>query len=101
MGQITTAQALRAQLMAPEPIQRVNAMHALELELDETLQDDVARELEEFAARGIPYYAPEDPHYREWVGKAVGYWEKLHAPHVVPCMTARTRRATRAKGRQG
>ena len=31
MGQITTAQALRAQLMAPEPIQRVNAMHALEL----------------------------------------------------------------------
>ena len=74
MGQITTAQALRAQLMAPEPIQRVNAMHALELELDETLQGDVARELEEFAARGIPYYAPEDPHYREWVGKAVGYW---------------------------
>ncbi len=101
MGQITTAQALRAQLMAPEPIQRVNAMLALELELDESLQGDVARELEEFAARGIPYYAPEDPHYREWVGKAVGYWEKLHAPHVVPCMTARTRRATRAKGRQG
>jgi len=93
MGSIT-AQTLRAQLMAPEPIQRVHALHALELELGDARHAEVAEELEAFAARGIPYYAPEEPTYREWVGKAVSYWEKLHAaPHPVPRMTARARRA--------
>jgi hypothetical protein len=80
MGQTTTAQTLRDQLMAPEPIQRVQALHTLELELGEAPHGAVADELEAFAARGIPYYAPEEPTYREWVGKAVGYWEQLHAP---------------------
>ena len=93
MGSITTAQTLRAQLMAPEPIQRVHALHALELELGDARHADVAEELEAFAARGIPYYAPEEPTYREWVGKAVSYWEKLQAPQPVPRMTARVRRA--------
>jgi hypothetical protein len=88
-----TAQTLRDQLMAPEPIQRVHALHALELELGEAPHGAVAEELEAFAARGIPYYAPQEPAYREWVGKAVGYWEKLHAAHSVPRMKARTRRA--------
>jgi hypothetical protein len=90
MGHKTTAQALREQLMAPVAIERVHAMHALELELEETPSCAVAEELEAFTARGIPYYAPEDPEYREWVAKAVSYWEKLHAePHSpVPCMTA-------------
>lgn len=93
MGQKTTAQTLRAQLMAPEPIQRVHALHALELEVVEA-PHAVAEELEAFAARGIPYYAPEEPAYREWVGKAVAYWEQLHAPKSVPRMTsARARRA--------
>ncbi|MBC7700486.1 hypothetical protein [Aquabacterium sp.] len=94
MGQKTTAQTLRAQLMAPEPVQRVNALHALELELVEASPHAVAEELEAFAARGIPYYAPDGPAYREWVGKAVAYWEQLHAPKSVPRMTsARARRA--------
>ncbi|MDE2402635.1 MAG: hypothetical protein KGL90_13315 [Burkholderiales bacterium] len=89
----TTSQTLRAELMAPEPIKRVHALHALELELDGAPQAALAQELEEFAARGIPYYAPDDPHYCEWVGKAVGYWEKLHETHTAPRMTARARRA--------
>jgi hypothetical protein len=90
MGHKTTAQALREQLMAPRAIERVHAMHALELELEDAPACAVAEELEAFTARGIPYYAPEDPQYREWVAKAVGYWEKLHAdPQVtVPSMTA-------------
>jgi len=90
MGHITNAQALREQLMAPQAIERVHAMHALELELEEAPACPVAAELEAFTARGIPYYAPDDPHYREWVAKAVTYWEKLHAqPHApVPSMTA-------------
>ncbi len=96
MGSTTTAQTLRAQLMAPEPIQRVHALHALELELSEA-PAAVAEELEAFAARGIPYYAPEEPAYREWVGKAVGYWEKLHAaPRAVPRMTVRSKGRVKA-----
>jgi hypothetical protein len=79
MGQKTTAQALREQLMAPRAIERVHALHALELELEVAPACAVAEELEAFTARGIPYYAPEDPQYREWVAKAVSYWERLHA----------------------
>lgn len=88
-----TAQTLREQLMAPEAIERVRAMHALELEVEETPQVELAQELEEFASRGIPYYAPEDPHYREWVGKAVSYWERLQAAPAAPArLTPRTLR---------
>lgn len=98
MHQKTTAQALREQLMAPRAIERVHALHALELELGEA-PIAVAEELEAFTARGIPYYAPEDPQYREWVAKAVGYWEKLHADDVaqppVPSMSAVKSRAGR------
>ncbi|MBI3384062.1 MAG: hypothetical protein HY019_18830 [Aquabacterium sp.] len=99
MGQKTTAQALRDQLMAPRAIERVHAMHALELELEEARANPVADELEAFTARGIPYYAPQDPEYREWVAKAVAYWEKLHAePHApVPRMSAAKVRGSRAK----
>jgi len=92
MSHKPTAQTLRAQLMAPEPIQRVHALHALELELSDA-PHAVAEELEAFAARGIPSHPPEEPAYREWVGKAVAYWERLHAPKAVPRMTsARARR---------
>lgn len=84
MGHKTTAQALREQLMAPKAIERVHAMHALELELEEAPSCAVAEELEAFTARGIPYYAPEDPEYREWVAKAVSYWERLHAEAQPP-----------------
>jgi len=97
MGHKTTAQALREQLMAPKAIERVHAMHALELELEESPSSAVAEELEAFTARGIPYYAPEDPEYREWVAKAVAYWERLHAEPQPPvaCMSAPTIRGRR------
>jgi hypothetical protein len=87
MGQKTTAQALREQLMAPQAIERVHALHALELELEDAPASAMAEELEAFTARGIPYYAPQDPDYCEWVAKAVAYWEQLHA---VPSKSART-----------
>lgn len=99
MGHKTTAQALRDQLMAPRAIERVHAMHALELELEEARSNPVANELEAFTARGIPYYAPEDPDYREWVSKAVRYWEQLHEEShgPVPRMTAAKVRGSRNK----
>lgn len=101
MGQKTTAQALREQLMAPKAIERVHGLHTLELELCEAPACAVAEELEAFTARGIPYYAPNDPEYRQWVAKAVSYWEKLHTEvqTPVPCMTASKVRGGR-KGKQ-
>ncbi|MEY4767028.1 MAG: hypothetical protein RI907_3701 [Pseudomonadota bacterium] len=70
-------QELRAKLMAPKALDRVHALHALEREADHA---DVAfaRELHAFTARGIPYYAPEDEAYQQWVDKAVAYWSRLH-----------------------
>ncbi|MFT3857594.1 MAG: hypothetical protein QM742_08895 [Aquabacterium sp.] len=79
MGQKTTAQALREQLMAPSAIDRVHALHALELALENAPTCPIAKELAAFTARGIPYYAPEDAHYCEWVAQAVKYLEKLQA----------------------
>jgi hypothetical protein len=78
MGQQTTAQALRQQLMAPRAIERVHALHALERELQARPDSAVARELSDFTARGVPYFAPEDSHYLAWVDKAVAFLDKLH-----------------------
>ncbi len=69
---------LRQQLMSPRAIERVHALHALEREAGHA-RAPVARELKTITARGIPYYAPADPAYLQWVNKAVGYWERLHA----------------------
>lgn len=74
------AAALRAQLMAADPMQRAMALHAIELELGSARGATVralAQEVEDFTARGIPFYAPDDGHFREWVARAVAYWERL------------------------
>lgn len=70
-------QDLRDQLMAPRAIDRVHALHALECEIGHA-SADLARELQAFTARGIPYYAPAEPAYLKWVDKAVAYWERAH-----------------------
>ena len=74
--------SLRAQLMAPDPMQRVMALHSLELELGQhaTVPDArLAGEVQKFAARGIPFYAPHGEHCRAWVHRVVDYWERLHS----------------------
>ena len=74
------AAALRAQLMATDPMQRAMALHAIELELSRghaASSRAFAKEVENFTARGIPFYAPRDRHFRDWVSRAVSYWEKL------------------------
>ncbi len=76
------AAALRAQLMATDPMQRAMALHAIELELERghaASSRAFAREVEHFTARGIPFYAPQDRHFRDWVTRAVSYWEKLRS----------------------
>lgn len=82
---VTDAASLRQQLTAADPMQRAMGLHALEIELARcggSLRSEAAR----FAERGIPYYALHDPHFQDWVGKAVSYWERLRSP-------VRTRRA--------
>ena len=96
MGQHITAQALREQLMAPQAIERVHGLRALELELAECPTAALARELEAFTARGIPYYAPQDPGYQAWVAKAVSYCERLNDKTAPAANAARhSRRAAR------
>ena len=77
---VTDSHSLRQQLTAPDPMQRAHGLHALEVEV-ERCEDRGAltQQASRFAERGIPYYAPNDPHFQDWVGKAVAYWEKLHA----------------------
>jgi hypothetical protein len=77
------ASILRERLMAPEPMPRIMALHALEEEIEHLQGSDastvaLAHAAARFVERGIPYYNLQDPHYQAWVGKAVSYWEKLH-----------------------
>jgi hypothetical protein len=76
---ITDSRSLRERLMAPDPMQRAIGLHALEMEAERCAQRGLTQEAAKFASRGIPYYALHDPHFNDWVGKAVSYWERLHA----------------------
>jgi uncharacterized membrane-anchored protein len=76
---ITDSRSLRERLMAPDPMQRAIGLHAIEVEAERCGQRGLPQEAARFAARGIPYYALHDPHFNDWVGKAVSYWERLHA----------------------
>jgi hypothetical protein len=77
--------ALRQQLLAPDPMQRAMALHALEVEVERGgPRLSLANEVTRFTERGIPYYALHDPHFRDWVSKAVSYWERLRAAPAAP-----------------
>ncbi len=96
MGHITTADALRDKLMAPRAIDRVHALHALERLSSQAPETALARELEAFTARGIPYYAPADASYLEWVDAAVALWEQVHKPRgTKPAKVARAPKAAK------
>jgi hypothetical protein len=71
---------LRRRLMAAEPMQRVAALHDLECQLERAAQPPGARlaqAVQEFVARGMPFYSSVDPHYLAWVDRAVEYWGRL------------------------
>jgi hypothetical protein len=92
MSALPTAAALdavilRQGLMAPEPMPRIMALHALEEEIGHLQGGDtacaaLASAAARFVERGIPYYNVQDPHYQAWVCKAVSYWEKLRSSAV-------------------
>jgi hypothetical protein len=78
-ARIDSAQ-LRNRLMATEPTLRVAALHALECEVERGAPPTSARlaqAIQEFVARGMPFYSSVDPHYLAWVERAVDYWERL------------------------
>ena len=67
--------SLRAQLMSDLPMQRIKALHLLEVQpTGGNTPEYVAAA--RFAARGIPFYSARDPHYLAWVDKAVGHWQR-------------------------
>lgn len=73
-----TPTELREQLLSPKATDRVHALHALEMAAEQA-DDGLSREMLTFAARGIPYYSPNDAAYRKWVDKALAYWKRAHA----------------------
>ena len=76
----TDCDALRQQLRAPDPMQRAMALHALEVEVERGgPRPSLANEVLRFTERGIPYYALHDPHFCDWVSKAVSYWQRLRS----------------------
>jgi hypothetical protein len=77
---IKDATQLRSSLMAAEPMPRTAALHALECELARKSHlrgTRLAQGIEEFVARGMPFYSSVDPHYLTWVEHAVQYWDRL------------------------
>lgn len=90
---------LRRRLMAAEPMQRVAALHDLECQLARAAQPPGARlahAVQDFVARGIPFYSSVDPHYLAWVDRAVDYWQRLQvrAESAGVALTAEPGRAT-------
>jgi hypothetical protein len=89
---VTDSTSLRQQLTAADPMQRAIGLHALEIEVERctcTGRGGLTQEVARFAARGIPYYSLQDPHFKEWVGKAVAYWEKLQAMRPAAAVMAK------------
>ena len=71
---VLDSNSLRQQLMSDHPMHRIKAVHALEVARAATPEQQAAVR---FASRGIPFYSAQDPHYRAWVDKAVGHWERV------------------------
>jgi hypothetical protein len=71
---VLDSNSLRQQLMSDHPMHRIKALHALEVARAATPEQQAAAR---FASRGIPFYSAQDPHYRAWVDKAVGHWERV------------------------
>lgn len=94
-----TAQELRVELMAPDAKKRIHALHLLEREAEHGPECKATKELEELAARGVPFYSPEDPSYQEWVSRAITLWERVQQlhEHPMPLMHAAHQRASRVK----
>lgn len=68
-------------LLTPEePFARHALLHNMELQLCRVREHcpGLHSRVHSFVDRGVPYFAPSDPHYREWAAKASQLWDELH-----------------------
>jgi hypothetical protein len=66
-------------LLSPqEPFARHALLHDLELRLLQARPTPaLAARVHHFVERGVPYFAPQDAHYRAWAEKAAELWDEL------------------------
>lgn len=84
---IDSDESLRKNLMSLDPMQRTLALHALEIQIARNAghaTTELLNEVAHFTERGIPFYSLRDPHFCEWVGQAVLYWQRLRAQTSAP-----------------
>lgn len=61
------------------PIARHALLHDMEVQLTRGQRSPrLQQRVQEFVARGVPYFAPADAKYREWASKAAALWDELN-----------------------
>lgn len=83
MTQADSAAAVRTQLQSLQVSERAMALHALQQLADVVADAALARELQAFAGRGLPYFSPDGMAHRAWVARAVALFERAQqAPRL-------------------
>jgi hypothetical protein len=75
-----------ARLTAPnQPFARHALLHDMDVALSgQPRSPGLAARVQNFVERGVPYFAPGDPHYRAWAAKAAALWDELHGRSAAP-----------------
>ncbi len=73
-------------LLSPcEPFARHALLHDMECQLGRTRPSPaLAARVNHFVERGVPYFAPDDAHYRAWAEKAALLWDELKLAQPAP-----------------
>ena len=73
-------------LIAPaDPGARHALLHDMERQLSQVLRcPGLHVRVHSFVDRGVPYFAPDDAHYREWATRAALLWDELHQRADMP-----------------
>ena len=62
-----------------DPFVRHAFLHDMELQLARLQRcPGLQARVRHFVDRGVPYFAPADPHYLEWATRASQLWDELH-----------------------
>lgn len=62
-----------------DPFVRHALLHDMEIQLAQLQRrPGLQARVRNFVDRGVPYFAPTDPHYVEWATRASQLWDELH-----------------------
>lgn len=62
-----------------DPFARHAFLHDMEVQLTQLQRrPGLQARVHHFVDRGVPYFAPTDPHYVEWASRAAQLWDELH-----------------------